>query len=236
MKQNDLIKLLREYLHDPEGKVWSDTELVELLERAARDYSFDTQSFRTVYRPLVAADGRIKFPPAFAAVLAAWNDNHLPVDPANSGDAADAFGDFRNTAGDAQILYEDLDTFGVARLCPNPARKQAVRRFAPADPYGVIVRNGYGTWRPASGYGIPLAGAAYHAVIEIVYVRLAPPEEIDDYLALIAHAAAGAYSADSDFQNPDRAALYRGEYRRRTARANAARTAGAPHRTNAKFF
>ena len=75
MKQTEYLARIREFLHDPEGKIWTNEELSDMLASAADTYCEDTGIFRGNFNFLVDASGVFQLPPAYLALVAAWNDN-----------------------------------------------------------------------------------------------------------------------------------------------------------------
>ena len=81
MKISELIYRIREYLHDPDGKIWDDSELAEMIDRAAENYSSDTGIFRGHFNFVVDSDGGCNLPKNYIGFVAGWNDKgyHMAV-------------------------------------------------------------------------------------------------------------------------------------------------------------
>lgn len=216
MTEKEYLLRIREYLHDPGGKIWSDDELSKMLVQAAETYSKDTGIFRGKFHFMVNSDGVCMVPKNFLALVAGWNSlgSHIEAIPAS--ELSRFYGNFSVVEGDAEYCYEDFGDIGKMRLCPNPYAKQDVKYYQPAS-FGLIPFSGYGIPAYGQDYGIPLVVNKFTPCGDAVYIRTEEFEKIPDYMALIYHVVYQAYTIDSDFQNTNKADLYYSQYKRRIA-------------------
>ena len=218
MRRSEYISRIREYLHDPDGKVWSDAELSDMISAAARAYSADTGIYRAS-SPLAADDdGVCALPENYISFVAGWNRNGEPVEPTTVDDLAWRYGNFSDLRGEVRYVCEDTESLGRIRVCPRPEDGHGTEVYALAYPYGTVLRACYGIPIHDRDYGIPTVIRRFAACGTAVYVRNEQPENIRDHLAVIFHAAYQAYTMDSDFQDTEKGALYYGQYRRRVSR------------------
>lgn len=216
MTEKEYLLRIREYLHDPEGKIWNDDELTKMLVQSAKTYSKDTGIFRGRFSIMVNSEGSFRLPKDFVAFVAGWNPNGKHINAIPVTEVSRYYGDFSSVEGDAEFCYEDFEDIGKARLCPNPYAKQDVKNYQP-DSFGLIPLSGYGIPLHGQEYGLPTVIYKFNSCGDAVYIRTEEFERIPDYIALIYHVVYQAYTIDSDFQNTNKADLYYSQYKRRIA-------------------
>ena len=144
MTRTEYLRRIREYLHDPEGKVWSTSELAEMLSAAARAYSADTGIYRASFPLAADADGVCELPANYISFLAGWNKKGEPIEPTNMDELSRNYGDFTGLCGDPKYVYEETESIGRIRLCPHPDDGYGVRLVGKWFPYGTPLRSCYG--------------------------------------------------------------------------------------------
>lgn len=226
MTISEYLSRIRRYLYDPEGEVWSDDELLLLLDEAVRCFCADTGLYRGCISILTDNCGRVKMPRNYISLIAGWNPERSMKTV--SVDVLDcARSDYIIAEGMADYIYEDLDSGGTLRLCPNPNRRQNIRVYKPGGPYGIPVLSGYGIPFKAETYGIPVLICRFISAGDLVYIRVESPERIADYMSIICHVLYQAYLSDGDFQDENRAQGYYQIYKSRIDRLNQLRTVPA---------
>lgn len=236
METAELIHRIREYLHDPEGKIWEDSELSEMLDRAAECYSADTGIFRGNFNIMVDSEGVCKLPKNYLSFVAGWNGKGIHIDGISAGELSRFYSQFTTTDGEAEFVYEDLDTIGHFRFCPNPFLRQNITVFTSYYPYGMPSIPAYGIPTRTEDYGIPLVIRKFVKAGDVVFVRKESPENIPDYMALIYHVLYQAYNVDSDFNSPEKSSLYNTQYRNRIARFGQMKPGNSSVRKRGKFY
>ena len=236
MTESDYIKTVRAFLHDSEGKVFDDEELLKMLSTAAYTYCKDTALYRGAFHFFVDEKGAGKLPDDYVEILAAWNGEGYHVEPISVSELSCIYGNYISVQGNERFVYEDLDDIGKYRLCPNPYENENVISFVSETPYGITPFPGYGTPISRHGYGFSTDVRQYNFIGDAEYVRVVPIERIQDYMALVYHAVYQAYTIDSYFQDENKARLFYSQYRQRVARiGNILRS--TPHiRSEAKFY
>ena len=236
MKIPELKRRIREYLHDPEGKIWDDDELAGRIERAAENYSSDTGMFRGHSLFVVDEDGGWSLPKNYISFVAGWNEKGYHIDNVSAGELKRFYPNYTATEGDAEFVFEDLDDIGRVRFCPNPFKQQNSTIYVPYYPYGLAAAPSYGIPAKAEDYGIPLKIKKFTKVGDVVYVRKERAENIPDYMALVYHVLYQAYNVDSDFSSPEKAALFKAQYRNRIARFCQMKSGNSSIRKRVKFY
>ena len=236
MQTAEYIKLIRAFLHDPDGKVFDDDELTGMLNTAAEAYCKDTGLYRGTFSFLVNEDGTGKAPDDYIEFVAGWNQEGRHIEMISSDELREQYGPYLSVKGTAQFIYEDFDSIGGFRLCPNPYDFQNLVLYVPASPYGIMIFSGYGTPAVRDGYGIPIAMRKHDSVGDASYVRSVGAEQIHDYMAVAYHAAYQAYTIDSDFQDLNKAQLYYSQYRGRVARTAQITHTSPRIRREGKFY
>lgn len=236
MNRRELIRRIREYLHDPEGKIWDNAELERMLDRAAESYSADTGIYRVPIKILVDEDGGCELPEKYLGLVALWNGSGYPVEKVSANELKRFYGFYTKTEGEAEYVYEDLDSIGRVRFCPNPYKKQNIREYVPFYPYGIPYLTHRGIPSRTTGYGIPHKILKFDTVVDGCYIRAEKAEKIQDHRALIYHVLWQAYHADSDFSDSGKAALYQGQYRARISRFRQMKGPNTTVRKRVKFY
>ena len=145
MERAELKMRIREYLHDPEGKIWGDPELEEMLEAAARSYCLDTEIFRGVFNLDVNAEGVCKVPKDYLGFLAGWNEKGYRIERAGAEEVKRYYPDYTKVSGAAEFAYEGLNDIGYIRLCPNPYKgAESEVEYYPVFSYGIPQLSGGG--------------------------------------------------------------------------------------------
>jgi len=236
MTEQEYLLRIREYLHDPEGKIWDDDELTKMLVQAAETYSKDTGIFRGRLLFMVNSDGVCMVPKNFLALVAGWNSlgSHIEAIPAS--ELSRFYGNFSVVEGEAEFCYEDLDSIGEMRLCPNPHKTQDARYYYPNSSFGIPSISSYGIPAYGQDYGIPLVVNKFTPCGDAVYIRAEEFEKIPDYMALIYHVVYQAYTIDSDFQNGSKGALYHSQYKRRIARFGQMKASVSSVKNGGKYY
>ena len=236
MQTSEYIELIRAFLHDPEGKVFDDAELTNMLEDAAHEYCKDTALYRGTFSFLVDENGTCKAPEDYLEFVAGWNQDGRHVEAISTDELREQYGPYLQVKGTANFIFEDFENIGYLRLCPNPYDLQHLVLYVPANPYGIMLFSGYGTPRTRGGYGIPVIIREHDNIGDASYVRSVAPESVHDYMALVYHAVYQAYGIDSDFQDLDKAQLYYSQYRGRVAKTGQIMQSYSRVRQEGKFF
>lgn len=223
MKLETYLKKIRQHLYDPDGKVWTDDELERMLEEAGRTFCADTGMYRGRISLLADSSGRVRMPRNYISLVAGWNSERemksLSVNALNA-----ERGDYIFAEGMADYIYEDLDSGGTLRLCPNPNGRQDLRVLRPWYPYGIPNLPGYGIPVNAEDRGIPYQIYHYRPAGDLVYIRVEELERIADYMSIVYHVLYQAYLSDGDFQDESRSQGYYQIYKSRIGRLNQLRT------------
>lgn len=235
MQLDEYIEIIRAFLHDPEGKVFDDAELTDMLETAAKTYCKDTALYRGFFSFLVAENGACKTPEDYIEFVAGWNQDGRHVEAISTDELREQYGQYLSVKGTANFIFEDFESIGGLRLCPNPYDLQHIEIFIPESAYGMMMYAGYGT-PVANKYGIPYVMRKYESIGDASYVKSIPYDRVQDYMALIYHAVYQAYSIDSDFQDLNKAQLYYSQYRGRVARTGQINHSVPRVRQEGKFF
>lgn len=220
MKRAEYLKVIREHLHDPEGKVWSDEELDRLLDAAAEAYSSDTRMFRAAAKIFpTESEFERNTPENHLAFYAGWNGRGMPLKLTTERELMAEDAEYGVRRSDCEeYVYEPRGTIG--RLCFYPALSaDACISYHPDFPYGVVhCFSGRGLPSGSTEYGIPTGVKIYPDYGEYIYIYAGDPEEVPDYRSLVYYVCYEAYLADGEFQNRSRAEFYFSEYRRRVKR------------------
>ena len=223
MTISEYLSRIRRYLYDPEGDVWSDDELLLLLDEAVRCFCADTGLYRGNVTILTDCSGRAKMPRNYISLVACWNPER-EIKPVSVTALNAERGDYSVAEGMADYAYEDLDSEGTLGFCPNPHRLQHVRVRHPWSAYGIPNLPRYGIPAETETYGIPRIIYRYIPAGDVVYIRVEELEQIADYMSVIYHVLYQAYLSDGDFQDESRAQGYHQIYQSRIARLNQLRT------------
>lgn len=222
MKLEEMVKILRRYSGDTEGKIWSDAELSDFLLDAVKAYSTDTGCFRRVFSFYPDADGKYKFPEDYLYFITGWNSDGNKIEAMNRREVLRYYPERDQKDGEAEYIYSDMDTPLGFRLCPNPAERQHSEEIEGAEDYGVVLTDDYGTAYEEE-YGVLRRLIRFDFRGDVLYCREGKAEEVIDYMALIYHGCVSAFSADTDFADSDKANWFRERYRERSARFRQAR-------------
>ena len=236
MTEENYLKTIRAFLHDPDGEVFNDSELLNMLDTAAKTYCKDTALYRGSFSFFVNDSGVGKLPDDYIEFVASWNGEGFHVEMVSSDDMNDEYGSYLAVKGLPKYIYEDLESIGEYHLCPNPYDLQHVVFYVPESPYGILPFSGYGTPITGNGYGMPVAVRQSDHIGDASYVKSIPFDRIQDYMAVVYHAVYQAYTIDSDFQDENKARLFYTQYRGRVARVGNV-LHSVPHtRSEGKFF
>lgn len=223
MTRSEYLAKIRQYLYDPDGKVWTDDELDRMLDEAVRTFCSDTGMYRGRISLFADTSGRVRMPRNYISLVAGWNpERELKTISVNALNAER--GDYISAEGMADYIYEDLDSGGTLRLCPNPNGRQDLRVLQPWYPYGIPNLPGYGIPVNVEDRGIPFLIHHYIPAGDLVYIRVEELERIADHMSVIYHVLYQAFLSDGDFQDESRAQGYHQIYKSRIARLNQLRT------------
>lgn len=211
MELAELKNIVRRYLLDPDGKVWNDDELEQMIRRAARRYSEDAACFHGFFDFVPEADGSYVYPEDFISFLVGWNKDGRDV---FAGAEYEVPGWEMERPGAPRIIYDDLTGPGKYRLAPNPAGEQA-RINLTIDAFGEVIPPQFGV--VDCGPGVVCRAIGYNFAGDAVYVRYAEAREIRDYMALVYHALYQAHSTDAELSNPSYAQWCLARYNERVA-------------------
>ena len=236
MTEENYLKTIRAFLHDPDGQVFGDSELLKMLDTAAKTYCKDTALYRGNFPFFVNESGIGKLPDDFIEFLAGWNDEGFHIETTSTESLNDEYTNYITVKGHGKYIYEDLESIGQYRLCPNPHDLQNIVVFVSSSAYGITPFPGYGTPISRHGYGISADVRQYEFIGDAAYVRSVPIERIQDYMALVYHAVYQAYTIDSDFQDENKARLFYFQYRQRVARIGNVLRSTPRARSEGKFF
>ena len=223
MKLSEYLAKIRLYLYDPDGKVWTDDELLAMIDEAARCFCADTGLYRGCVSILTDDCGRVKMPGNYIRLLAGWNPEYRMKTISVTALQAER-PDYITAEDMADYIYEDLDDGGTLRVCPNPNRQQNIRAYKMWYPYGVPVLPRRGVPVKTESYGIPRIIYRFIPAGELVYIRVENLDRIADYMSVIYHVLYQAFLSDGDFQDEKRAQGYYQIYRNRIARLTQLRT------------
>ena len=236
MTAENYLKTIRAFLHDPDGEVFEDSELLKMLDTAARTYCKDTALYRGVFSFFVNDSGVGKLPDDYIEFVAAWNGEGFHVETASADDMSGEYGNYISVKGNPKFIYEELESIGKYHLCPNPYDLQHAVFYVPESQYGIMPFSGYGTPITGNGYGIPVFVRKSDFIGDASYVKYIPFDRIQDYMALVYHAVYQAYTIDSDFQDENKARLFFTQYRGRVARVGNVLRSTPKTRSEAKFY
>lgn len=224
MQREEIIQLVRHYLNDLEGEVFSDKELNRFLDDTAREYFTDTASARMDV-PILLENGCFELPNHALAVLRGWDDvgMNLLLGTSDDVDRLDCKREH------VEMVYEDLSDDGTFRVSPD-VEQARWRTTENPDGYGVVTQF-YGI---ACGYdyGTNFDIFFFQHVGSMQYVREGEVREIHDHLALVYGVCVKAFKADTDLAHVKKASFYEQLYRQRVSgRSIVTRTdAHAPRR------
>lgn len=216
MNVGQLIDKMFFFLADPQGKMWREIEIQQLLENAAKQYSIDSCAYIGKFDLMPDAEGNYIYPEDFAGFLIGWNKSGKEIRPATSVELFEKQHTVSIKKGDPVYLYDNIVSAGEYRLVPIPPANQNMTVASISPFWGEIYSNEFGVFADL-GYGVSLTITEYDFAGEIFYYRYAKLEEIQDYMAVIYYALYLAYSNDSDFANSKQAGIYWQRYRSRVA-------------------
>ncbi len=235
MEVPEYLKRMREYLHDPDGKVWDEKELIDFLNDAAIQYCRDTGSFRSTANILVDSSGMVRMPKVYLEWVAGWNNLDQKIEAVSLDVVSDWYGDFTTVRGTAKFAYEDMDTIGNFKLCPNPIDIAGTITIIVLG-RGIPVEPTRGIPTRAELPGIPVQIMKGQSVGQMVYVKSESVEKIVDYMAILYLSISMAYDVDSDFQDNRKSAMYYEQYKNRIARFGQIRRGGNQILGGGHFF
>lgn len=236
MKIDKYLERMREFLHDPEGKVWSDDELKDFLNDAAIQYCRDTGSFRSTASIQVDSTGVMKVPADYLEWVAGWNTLDQKIEAVKMDVASQWYGDFMTVKGTPRFVYEDIDSIGSFRLCPIPENSSISITIVVAG-QGTPIASDYGIPSNAPSYGVATMFRSTGASVgEMVYVKSESVDKIVDYMAILYLSISMAYDVDSDFQDGGKSSMYYEQYKNRIARFGQIRRGGNPVYRGGRFF
>lgn len=161
MEQNQLLSVVRRYLNDKSSLVWKDEELLRMIHTAVKCYSEDTGCFHGKFDFCPDANGFYSYPEDYICFQVGWNKEEHNVQAICSHELQRFYSDSLFVKGLPKFIFDDLDTNGQYRLCPNPIELQNIQ-IADSDYGDVIISDPEicGTiikseiWKQSSDYGI----------------------------------------------------------------------------------
>lgn len=232
MDSDFYIRKVRMYLNDPKGKIFSESEIREMLGKAAEQYSADSEIYRSGFYLCSDRSGRCRLPSDYIRLLAGWGIGYQ-LEFASPDELVRYYSDYHKVKGKPDFIYEDLDSAGKIRLCPNPHEQQGVKSFI-ISRFGTAAIPKYGILRGGKTYGVPTGFRYFKAIGDCVYIRKESFERIDDRMALVYHVLYQAYRSDNDFADAGKSEYYRKLYKMRADRAG--QPTEAKHRERIPFF
>lgn len=220
MKKENITAKVRFFLHDENKELWSDDELLSMLDEAAKQYSADTEIFCGVFNIVPNIDGGFNYPEDYIHFLCGWTGGGNAIQICSVHDIWDF-----DRQGEIEYIYDDASSCGSFNIYPEQNINVVYDTFS--GDYG-IYSGDYGVFEKPFEYGLVCSVTAYEFTGDIIYCRIADAEEIQDYTALIYKVLELAHSTESEFANSNMATLFRNSYNSRIARfkQNKHKTAG----------
>ena len=216
MEQNDYLKILRRYLADPEGHIWDDLWLLNLLDEGVKEYSIDSGAFIGSMAFFPDENGSYVYPDDFGGFLIGWNKESRLIQPTTADELFEKKYFSVPCTGDAKYIYDTHVTDGEFSLYPDPAEDQKVERWKFTSQYGEVSDSAYGVFL-TEDYGTTLQADSFEYAGDIFYKRIGKYSEIKDYMAVICYALHLAYNSDADFGNAEKSYSWRKQYETRVA-------------------
>jgi hypothetical protein len=214
MDKQGFVNKLRLFLADPDEKIWDEVELNTLIDEALKQYCKDSGAFTGSFDFYPDKNGKYQYPDDFADFMIGWNIRGQEITPTTARELFMRSYRNSNRTGEAQYIFDDLDSYGAFALYPEPVQNAQSITITPA--YGEIFDSGYGVFLDDS-YGTTLTVDSFDYAGTIYYRKLGRFEDVKDYMAVICYALYLAYNADSEFANAEIAAYWRNMYRTRIA-------------------
>ena len=210
MKKEELIKRLRIHLYDKEGKIFKDHELEIFLDKSAEAYSRDSEIYRSGFYFCTDAEGRCRLPQDYIKLLTGWGIGYQ-LEKMTEDELQRYYSDYRDVKGKPEFVYEETESSGKIKICPNPHDLQGVKSRI-VKGYGLPVSGGRGVFRQSKDYGIATGYRSFLRVGDCFYIRKENCEKISDYMALLFYALYQAYRAESDFHDENKSEYYHALY------------------------
>lgn len=214
MNKEEYINKLRMYLADPQGVIWSDTELSAIIDDAFKQYCIDSGMFVGRFDFFPDKNGQYTYPEDYASFVIGWNKKGEEIKAADSITLFDKQRRNLYRSGDAEYIYSDQSETGKFALYPTPGNKQNVKSAEMSSIYGEINGSGYGTYITEE-YGITQNVNIFDFAGDFYYNKIGSLKDVKDYMAVIFGAMHIAYNADSDLGNADTALFWKNQYKNR---------------------
>lgn len=202
---------VRRYLRDMSAVVWSDMDLLGMIDASLSDYSRDSGLFRAQGNFLVDEDGSGSYPSDYLSFVAGFNPHGDPL-LLSEGWRMDALG---VSKGVARVIHDDFESNGRYRLSPNPFREEDVEYYLPQR-YGVVLAGDFYGLCPDDGLpGLCDDLVQFNVIGDFQYCRKCLFEEVKDYQAVLYNVLSRAYMMDTDFRDESAAVDFLEMYRSR---------------------
>lgn len=214
MDKNGYLEKLRLFLADKDKKIWNDDELSILLDEALMQYCIDSGCFTGSFDFGPDDNGVYHYPDDFASFMIGWNAQGAEITPATARELfVRSCRDSKRT-GEAEYIYDDLDSYGNYSLYPTPPDLQNRKKFTITPQYGELSDSNYGVYL-TEDYGTTLKLEIFDFAGRIFYKKAGKYENVKDYMAIIYYAMSLVYRADSDFANAELSAYWKNIYKTR---------------------
>ena len=221
MTRWDILQTIRKYLFDKNTTIFSDNELYQIMDKAAKQYCADTKIYKRHSDFVPAGDGTFLYPEDYICFESGYNESGVEVSITCSHDLAEKVPNYSIVTGEARFIYDDTSTDRYFRMCPTP-ESSVVKYYLTTD-YGVT-ENDFGVEIYGESYGCPYEVFTYNYVGDFQYVCDVAAEKIFDSMAIVYLSLSYAYLVDTEFSNPDLSNFYLGQYNGRVAKFNQIKT------------
>lgn len=209
MESAGIIQLVRHYLNDLSGEVFSDEELYRHLDSVTTDYCTRTAVLRGEV-PIRLVDGTFTLPECTLGILRAWNDLGEEIRLGNAHDVEDHL---EESGEHVETIYEDLSDDGTYHVWPKVS--QDISQLSEDNAYGIVTQL-YGAVC-AYDYGTTVYLELFENIGSVQIVRKGESREVQDHLALVYGVCARALNSDSDLSSANNARFYERLYQGRSS-------------------
>lgn len=216
MDKQGFLKKFRMFLADADGKIWDDVELNTLLDEALKQYCKDSGCFTGSFDFGPDETGVYHYPDDFAKFMIGWNRAGQEITQSTGRELFVRANRDASRAGDAEYIFDDLDSSGNFSLYPVPENMQNRQNITITPDHGEIFDSDYGVF-VTDEYGTTLSIDSFSFAGTIYYRKVCGFEDIRDHMAVICYALNLAYKADSEFGSSELAAYWENMYRQRLA-------------------
>jgi hypothetical protein len=217
MNKAGYLKKMRLFLADPDGKIWSDTELYTLIDEALKQYCIDAGVFTGSFDLCPDSNGVYHYPDDFGKFLTGWNVQGDEITPSTARELFVRSHNSSDRTGDVRYIYDDLSAYGDFAVYPLPVNMQNIHHITITPEWGEIYNSDYGVF-VSDGYGTTENIDAFDYSGTIYYRKKGNCEDVKDYMAVICYALSAAYRADSDLANSDLSQYWKNIYKTRLAK------------------